>query len=499
MPWYQYLLLDVVAFLIVSALLSVWLLWRLAAFVYSRLLPTLQVPGRQYSYQADNTGTRPTIQVPGRQYRYQADNLPTLCRQVVLTGTPSHTVDFTCRVPCPSVNSHYEHLVRHRLAISRRRLSLSAPNIATTLSQIGHMQSPRNFSKSCVTPRVLVPRIFLCDIYARRLLQHEEGGGARMERYFRNIRHTTNIILEPSNTANARLHHRGSKLDLRSDPRSTQKTVAPFEFRAGLEIEMKFIWNRRNWRFQISTRNQQPSSINEFVNCLACDCGRGEEHHKTRGALSASDCRLRGGNTESPVIAKSGATVAERLARPPPTKANQAQSPAGSPDFLKWESCRMLPLVGAFFGNLTFPPPSHSGIAPYSLQPPSSALKTSMIRATHISSLYFTRNLSEDCEASCGAGAERDHAAIFSSFHRYVLLRSPFQHLDIGRLSRQYVGLPLPQDMVAVQLGEGLQEHLTCIGIQLVAPHVTAQTEVYHTLWSRIQVLLQIMLAPEAL
>ncbi|KAJ8874551.1 hypothetical protein PR048_025414 [Dryococelus australis] len=38
--------------------------------------------------------------------------------------------------------------------------------------------------------------------------------------------------------SNARLHHRGSKLDPRSDLRSTQKTVAPFEFRAVLEIEM---------------------------------------------------------------------------------------------------------------------------------------------------------------------------------------------------------------------------------------------------------------------
>ncbi|KAJ8877356.1 hypothetical protein PR048_021810 [Dryococelus australis] len=36
---------------------------------------------------------------------------------------------------------------------------------------------------------------------------------------------------------NARLHHRSSKLDPRSDLRPTQKTVAPFEFRAGLEIE----------------------------------------------------------------------------------------------------------------------------------------------------------------------------------------------------------------------------------------------------------------------
>ncbi|KAJ8891054.1 hypothetical protein PR048_010563 [Dryococelus australis] len=42
-----------------------------------------------------------------------------------------------------------------------------------------------------------------------------------------------------------------------------------------------------------------------------------------------------------------GATVAERLARSPPTKANRAQSPAGSPDFRKWESGRAMPLVDA--------------------------------------------------------------------------------------------------------------------------------------------------------
>ncbi|KAJ8878303.1 hypothetical protein PR048_018880, partial [Dryococelus australis] len=44
---------------------------------------------------------------------------------------------------------------------------------------------------------------------------------------------------------NSRLHHRGSKLDLRSDLRPTQKNVAPFEFTAGLEIEC---WcNRALW------------------------------------------------------------------------------------------------------------------------------------------------------------------------------------------------------------------------------------------------------------
>ncbi|KAJ8879181.1 hypothetical protein PR048_019787 [Dryococelus australis] len=43
-----------------------------------------------------------------------------------------------------------------------------------------------------------------------------------------------------------------------------------------------------------------------------------------------------------------GATVAERLARSPFTKANRVQSPAGLPDFRKWESCRTMPLVGVF-------------------------------------------------------------------------------------------------------------------------------------------------------
>ncbi|KAJ8897220.1 hypothetical protein PR048_002566 [Dryococelus australis] len=39
-------------------------------------------------------------------------------------------------------------------------------------------------------------------------------------------------------TSDARLHHRSSKLDPRSDLRSTQKNASPSEFRAGLEIEI---------------------------------------------------------------------------------------------------------------------------------------------------------------------------------------------------------------------------------------------------------------------
>ncbi|KAJ8871229.1 hypothetical protein PR048_027535 [Dryococelus australis] len=66
----------------------------------------------------------------------------------------------------------------------------------------------------------------------------------------------------PLGMTEGRLQHRGSKLDLRSYLRSTLRTGAPFEFRAGLEIEIEFISNHRNWRFEILIRDQQPSSTN---------------------------------------------------------------------------------------------------------------------------------------------------------------------------------------------------------------------------------------------
>ncbi|KAJ8890945.1 hypothetical protein PR048_010454 [Dryococelus australis] len=92
-----------------------------------------------------------------------------------------------------------------------------------------------------------------------------------------------------------------------------------------------------------------------------------------------------------------GATGAERLALSPPTKANRVQSPAGSPDFRKWESRRTMPLVGGFSRGspVSFPPPLHSGAAPYSLQSPSSALKTSLLRAAQISSLHLHKTFEE--------------------------------------------------------------------------------------------------------
>ncbi|KAJ8872332.1 hypothetical protein PR048_025936 [Dryococelus australis] len=67
--------------------------------------------------------------------------------------------------------------------------------------------------------------------------------------------------------------------------------------------------------------------------------------------------RRSSGRTED--VSGGGGTVAERLARSPPTKANRAQPPAGSPDFRKWEQCRTMPLVGGFSrGSPASPAPS---------------------------------------------------------------------------------------------------------------------------------------------
>ncbi|KAJ8876194.1 hypothetical protein PR048_024103 [Dryococelus australis] len=146
-----------------------------------------------------------------------------------------------------------------------------------------------------------------------------------------------------------RLHHRGSKLDPRSDLRSKQKTVAPFEFRAGLEIEMKFISNRRNWRFGTSIRDQQSSITLSLV------------------AVNSSTITIpqrRGGRCDVVVrllashLGELGG-IAPRLSR-----------------------VVIMPDYAGFLGGLMFPPPFHSGAAPYSpLESPSSALKTSMLKS----------------------------------------------------------------------------------------------------------------------
>ncbi|KAJ8890631.1 hypothetical protein PR048_010140 [Dryococelus australis] len=56
------------------------------------------------------------------------------------------------------------------------------------------------------------------------------------------------------------------------------------------------------------------------------------------------------------------------------------------PDFRVWESCLTMPLVDRFSRYLPFSPPFHSGTVPMHLAPPSSALKTLLLRAAQISS-----------------------------------------------------------------------------------------------------------------
>ncbi|KAJ8897881.1 hypothetical protein PR048_003238 [Dryococelus australis] len=78
-----------------------------------------------------------------------------------------------------------------------------------------------------------------------------------------------------------------------------------------------------------------------------------------------------------------GATVAEQLVCSPLTKVIRAQSPARSSRMFACENragrCRWS--AGCLW-DLPFPPPFHSDATPYSPQSPSSALKTSILRAT---------------------------------------------------------------------------------------------------------------------
>ncbi|KAJ8874444.1 hypothetical protein PR048_025293 [Dryococelus australis] len=82
------------------------------------------------------------------------------------------------------------------------------------------------------------------------------------------------------------------------------------------------------------------------------------------------------------------ATVAERLARSPPTEANRVQSPAGSPDFRKGESYRTMPLVGGFSrGSPVSPVPSFRRRSIFTSITLIGSLETSMLRAVQITSL----------------------------------------------------------------------------------------------------------------
>ncbi|KAJ8895370.1 hypothetical protein PR048_000702 [Dryococelus australis] len=92
-----------------------------------------------------------------------------------------------------------------------------------------------------------------------------------------------------------------------------------------------------------------------------CRCSRGYANAASGRPLYRKLTRSNqsSGGERKPAAPRRGATVAERLACSPPTKANRVQSPAGSPDFRKWESCRTMPLVGGFSSEIfRFPRPS---------------------------------------------------------------------------------------------------------------------------------------------
>ncbi|KAJ8872367.1 hypothetical protein PR048_025971 [Dryococelus australis] len=77
-----------------------------------------------------------------------------------------------------------------------------------------------------------------------------------------------------------------------------------------------------------------------------------------------------------------GATVVELLACSPPTRAIRAQSPAGSlRTFACGNRAGRCRWSAGLLGDLPFPPPFHSGAAPYSPQSPLSALTTSDVKS----------------------------------------------------------------------------------------------------------------------
>ncbi|KAJ8889301.1 hypothetical protein PR048_008799 [Dryococelus australis] len=83
-----------------------------------------------------------------------------------------------------------------------------------------------------------------------------------------------------------------------------------------------------------------------------------------------------------------GTTVSKRIAYSPPTKAIRVQSPAEQLRvFARGNRAGRYRWSASFLGDLPFPPPFHSGDAPYSSQAPSSALKTLMLGDVQISSL----------------------------------------------------------------------------------------------------------------
>ncbi|KAJ8866685.1 hypothetical protein PR048_032546 [Dryococelus australis] len=85
-----------------------------------------------------------------------------------------------------------------------------------------------------------------------------------------------------------------------------------------------------------------------------------------------------------------GVAVAERLARPPPNQGEPGSIPGRVTGF---SHVGAVPDDAAGRRDLPFPPPLHSGAAPYSPESPAAALKTSLLRVVQISSLVHSSRL----------------------------------------------------------------------------------------------------------
>ncbi|KAJ8869249.1 hypothetical protein PR048_030821 [Dryococelus australis] len=111
---------------------------------------------------------------------------------------------------------------------------------------------------------------------------------------------------------------------------------------------------------------------------------RGENNTDKRRSFTNPDKKKNTPKEENQNI-----VVAERLARSPPTKANRVQSPAGSLDFSQVGIMPDDAIGRQFFSGISRFPPASSfrRRSIFTLQSSSSALKTSLLRASQISSL----------------------------------------------------------------------------------------------------------------
>ncbi|KAJ8878119.1 hypothetical protein PR048_022586 [Dryococelus australis] len=185
--------------------------------------------------------------------------------------------------------------------------------------------------------------------------------------------------------------------------------------------------------------------------------------------------------TPNTLFIVTGAAVAKRLACSPCTTANWIQSPAGPlPEFRMWESFRKMPLVGGFSRGFPISPAAS----------PSSALKTSLLRASQISSL--TPSLVSDTIAWAGLNVA---ASLNVPPHmRFRRVRCSQDQLDDGKwkyrdqhdwycccreyrqltstlssVTRGAMGVILVSDVPSPRIMEALRATLVCASRLIVA------------------------------